>query len=231
MGAHRWEKAYKETILLSRTVSTRLLADSLAGLARPSAVLLTASATGFYGDRGDETLTEESPPGTGFRALVCREWEAAAQTAVQAGVRMVPLRFGIVLGRRGGLLPLLTRPARLGLGVRFGNGRQFMNWISLADAVAAVLWVLHDATLEGPVNVTAPDPVTNAQFACCLAETVKRPAIGYAPGWALELLAGRERARDVFLSSQRAVPAQLLARGFCFELPELSAALRSTIKE
>jgi hypothetical protein len=113
---------------------------------------------------------------------------------------------------------LLTRPARLGLGVRFGNGRQFMSWISLADAVAAVIWVLHDATLEGPVNVTAPDPVTNAEFACCLAETLKRPAIGYAPGWALELPAGRERAREVFLSSQRG-PCSTSRQRFLLRVP------------
>jgi uncharacterized protein (TIGR01777 family) len=231
VGAHRWTRAYKQTILQSRTVSTRLLADSLAVLAHPPAVLVTASATGIYGDRGDETLTEESAPGEGFRAMVCREWEAAARPAIQAGTRLVPLRFGIVLGHRGGLLPLLTRPARMNMGLRFGNGRQFISWILLDDAVAAVLRVLHDTTLEGPVNVTAPHPVTNAQFARCLAETLQRPAIGYAPGWALKLLTGPERAREVFLSSQRAVPRQLLERGFCFENPEISGALRTAIEE
>ena len=230
VGAHRWSPAFKQPILRSRTVSTSLLANSIAGLAHPPPILLTASAVGIYGDRGDEILTEEAMPGEGFRATVCRKWEAAVQRAALAGARVVPLPFGIVLGSQGGLLSLLTRPARMGLGVRFGNGRQFMSWISLADAVAAVLWVLHNPTLEGPVNVTAPHPVTNAEFARCLAETLKRPAVGHAPGWALKLLAGRERAQQVFLSSQRAVPRRILASGFQFESPEISAAMSATIE-
>lgn len=230
VGAHRWTSSYKQTILQSRTVSTRLLSEAIASAAHPPQALLIASAIGFYGDRGDEVLTEASAAGSGFRAQVCQAWEAAAQPAAAAGVPVVPLRFGIVLGGEGGMLPLLLRPARCGLRMQFGSGGQFVSWVSLADAVDALGWVLHQHDLEGPINVTAPLPVTNAEFARSLAQSLHRNGLGHIPGWALRAFAGSERANEVFLSSQRAVPTRLLDGGFSFGDLDLAGALQDVVE-
>jgi hypothetical protein len=229
IGVRPWTAGYKRTILRSRVQGTRLLARTLAGLARPPAVLVSASAIGWYGDRGDEVLDEASPAGEGFRALVCRRWEAQTEPAAAAGIRVVVTRFGIVLGAGGGLLPVLAAPARLGIGTRLGAGRHFVSWISLADAVGAVLFAVADAAVRGPVNVTAPEPVTNTAFAGALSRALGRPQIGWGPRWVVELLAGSERAREVLLSSQRVVPAKLLAAGFRFEHPGLEGALAAVL--
>jgi uncharacterized protein len=225
VGARPWTGAYKEAILRSRVEATRLLSGTLAGLGQPPPVLVSASAIGWYGDGADEVLTEDSPSGEGFRAAVCRQWEAETAPAAAAGLRVVHMRFGIVLGRSGGLLPVLLAAARLGVGTRLGDGRQFVSWISLEDAVGAIQQAMSDEGLRDAVNATSPNPVTNARFADALSRAVRRPQIGWAPVWALELLAGRERAREVLLSSQRVLPAKLLAAGFGFEHPELEEAL------
>lgn len=229
VGARPWTRSYKDLILRSRVEGTRLLARALAGLREPPAVLVSASAVGWYGDRGSEVLTEDSAGGEGFRAAVCRAWEAETELAAEAGVRVVTMRFGIVLGRGGGLLPFLLAPARLSIGTRLGDGGQFVSWISLEDAVRAILWAIADGSLRGPVNATAPEPVTNAELAVAVARAVRRPRIGWAPAWALDVLAGRERAREVLLSSQRALPAKLLAAGFTFEHPHVEAALGAAV--
>lgn len=229
VGSRPWTRAYKEAILRSRVEGTRLLAGTLAGLRQPPPVLVSASAVGWYGDRGDEVLIEESPAGEGFRAAVCRQWEAETGPAAAAGIRVVRMRFGIVLGSSGGLLPVLLAPARLGIGTRLGDGRQFVSWISLEDAVRAVQRAVSDEGLSGAVNATSPNLVTNAQFADALSRAVHRPQMGWAPRWALELLAGRERAREVLLSSQRVLPAKLLRAGFAFEHPEIDGALAAAV--
>jgi uncharacterized protein (TIGR01777 family) len=230
IGVRPWTRSYKEKILRSRVDGTRLISETLAGLDRPPKVLLSASAIGWYGDRGDEVLTEDSPPGTGFRAGVCREWEAATSAAEMAGIRVVRLRFGIVLGTGGGLLKVLMMPARLGLGTRLGSGRQFVSWISLADAVGAVMHLLAAGGASGPVNVTSPEPVTNREFAAALSRALGRPRIGWAPAWLLKLVAGKERANEVLLSSQRAVPQKLLESGYDFVDPEIGPTLRKCLK-
>jgi uncharacterized protein (TIGR01777 family) len=229
VGARPWTRAYKEMILRSRVESTRLLAEALVRCRERPSVLVSASAIGWYGDRGDEVLTEESPGGEGFRADVCRAWEAEALAAAEAGARVVVVRLGIVLGRSGGLLPVLLVPARLGIGTRLGDGAQFVSWVSLEDAVRAILRAIADRSLDGPVNVTAPEPVTDQELAAALSRAVRRPRIGWAPRWALEVLAGRERAGEVLLSSQRVLPAKLLAAGFTFEHPHLDMALAAAL--
>jgi uncharacterized protein len=229
IGARPWTGGFKQKILRSGVQGTRLLARTLAGLAGPPPVLASASAVGWYGDRGDEILDEGSAAGEGFRAFVCRQWEAATEPAAEAGIPTVMLRFGIVLGGEGGLLPVLAAPARLGLGTRLGDGRQFVSWVSIRDAVGAVVFAIGDPALRGPVNVTAPEPVTNAVFARALSAAVGRPRIGWGPRWAVELLAGPERAREVLLSSQRVLPANLLAAGFPFEYPALGGALAAAL--
>jgi uncharacterized protein len=225
IGVRPWTGSYKQKILRSRVDGTRLISETLAGLDRPPGVLLSASAIGWYGDRGDELLTERSGPGTGFRAEVCRHWEAATSAAETAGVRVVHLRFGIVLGPEGGLLPVLALPARLGLGTRMGRGRQFVSWIMPSDAAGAVVHLLGAEQVSGPVNVTSPQPVMNLELASSLAQALGRPKIGWAPAWFLRLVAGRERAEEVLLSSQRAVPAKLLESGYRFDYPDLLESL------
>ena len=230
VGARPWTRAYKKAILCSRVEGTRLLSGTLAGLRQPPPVLVSASAIGWYGDRADEVLTEDSPAGEGFRAAVCRQWEAETAPAAAAGLRVVHMRFGIVLGRTGGLLPVLLVPARLGIGARLGDGSQFVSWISLEDAVRAVQWAVSEEGLRGAVNATSPNPVTNARFAAALSRAVRRPQVGWAPRWALELLSGRERAREVLLSSQRVLPAKLLRAGFAFEHPAIDGALAAVLR-
>jgi len=229
VAAHRWTRAYKREIWASRVDSTRTLATALAGLRQPPRVLLGASATGVYGSRRDEILDERSGPGKGFLAELCREWEAAARPAAEAGIRVVNLRFGVVLGRGDGALGKMLPLFRLGLGGRLGSGRQWMSWVGLADAVAAVLFALDAAALEGPVNVTAPEPVTNAEFTRALGRAVHRPAILPAPAFALRLALG-EMADEALLASARAVPAKLTEAGFQFAQPTIDAALAAALE-
>ncbi len=226
IGDRRWSASRKREILRSRTEGTGLLATTLASLARPPATFVVGSATGFYGDGGDRELTEDSPAGTGFRAEVCVAWEAAARPAAEAGVRTVLLRSANVLTPDGGLLPFMLTPFKLGLGARFGDGRQWFPWITLDDEVAAIRAVLDDASLEGPVNAVAPEAVTNRTFTKALARTLHRPAPWWAPGPVLQVIAGSERAKEALLSSAKVVPAALAAAGFGFGDPLLEPALR-----
>jgi uncharacterized protein len=221
----RWTAAKKERIRRSRVEGTRLLAAALARLARPPKAFVCASAIGYYGDRGDEELSEESPAGTGFLAEVCRQWEEAARPAAEAGIRTVAMRLGVVFSPAGGALRTMLRPFRLGLGGRLGSGRQYLSWISLSDVVRAVEHVLETESLSGPVNVVAPEPVTNAELTRTLARVLRRPALFPAPAFALRLVLG-EMADAMLLSSVRVLPRRLVESGFRHEDPALEPALR-----
>ena len=220
----RWTAARKALIRESRVGSTRLLARTLARLTRRPRVLICASAVGYYGHRGDEILVEESVPGQGFLAEVCQEWEAAAEAARQAGIRVVHLRTGLVLAPAGGALATMLPVFRLGLGGRFGSGRQWMSWITLDDEVDAIAHALNRDTLQGPVNLVSPQPVTNREFTSTLARILRRPAVFAVPGAALRVVIGE--AAGELLGSQRAHPARLLGGGYTFRYPELDAGLR-----
>jgi len=228
VAAHRWTPEYKREIIDSRVNSTRALATALAGLRHPPKALLVASATGIYGNRGDELIDETSPLGTGFLAETCRQWEAAAKPAADAGIRVLYLRFGVVLGPDGALGRLL-RVFRFGLGGQLGNGRQYMSWISLPDALAAVLFLLESPDLSGPINVAAPNPVTNAQFTRALASQLHRPAFLTVPAFALRLALG-EMADEALLSGVRAYPAKLAKAGFKFSHASLIHALPAVLR-
>jgi uncharacterized protein (TIGR01777 family) len=223
--AGRWTAAKKERIRASRTGPTRLISEALAQLTRPPKVLVCASAVGIYGDRGDEILVEASAPGSGFLAEVGREWEAAAEPARVAGIRVVHLRFGIVLSPRGGALARMLPAFRLGLGGRVGSGRQFWSWIALDDAVGAIHHTLFTDSLSGPVNAVAPQAVTNGEFTRTLARVLGRPALLPAPACALRLALG-EMAEAALLASTRAEPRRLAETGYAFRFPQLEPALR-----
>jgi uncharacterized protein len=209
---------------------TTLLAETLASLERPPRVLASASAVGFYGDRGQEVLDEGSAPGSDFLAGVVREWEAAAEPAARAGIRVATLRFGVVLSRRGGALARMLPPFQLGGGGTLGSGRQWMSWISLHDTVMAIRFALAHEEVRGPVNVVAPDPVTNASFTEALGRALGRPTLVSVPEVALKLLFG-EMAEATLLASQRAVPQRLRAAGFEFRHPRVEGALRDVLDE
>jgi uncharacterized protein (TIGR01777 family) len=229
----RWTTGRKARIRSSRVASTRLLSETLAGLQRPPEVLVSASAVGIYGDRGDEVLTEESPPGDpgrDFLVSVTREWEKAAEPARVEGIRVVHPRFGVVLSPEGGALAKMLLPFRLGLGARLGSGRQWMSWISIDDAVQALQQALVDDSLQGPVNITAPEPLSNRDFTRTLARVLSRPALFTLPESALRLALG-EMAEGTILSSIRAVPARLLDEGFRFGQPNLESALRHVLHQ
>ncbi|HMD18700.1 MAG TPA: TIGR01777 family oxidoreductase [Alloacidobacterium sp.] len=229
IAARRWTAAYKKEIVESRVNTTKALCELLAGLKNPPQTLLCASATGIYGDRDDEILTEASAPGTGFLAETCAAWEAAAQPAKAAGIRVVHLRFGVALSPEGGALARMLPLFRLGLGGRLGSGRQWMDWISPSDIVSAVSHIIATPQLAGPVNMVAPTPVTNAEFTQILAKALHRPAIFPAPAFALRAAVG-EMADEAILASVRAIPAQLTQSGFQFQHPQLATALESMLK-
>jgi len=221
-----WTPSRKRLLRSSRIDTTRLLADRLAAARQDSrpATFVQAAAVGYYGDRGDELLTESSPPGTGFIADLCRDWESASDRAQDAGVRVVRLRTAPVLSSRGGLLPLLRRVFRLGLGGRLGSGRQWMPWSSLEDTVGVYVRALTDARLEGPINNVAPEPVTNEAFTRALARAVRRPAVLPVPALALRMLPGG-MGREALLASERVVPKALLDAGHVFEKATLETVL------
>jgi uncharacterized protein (TIGR01777 family) len=223
--AQRWTSARKQAIRESRVRGTGLLARTIAAMRRKPAVMLSGSAIGFYGDRGDEMLDEESAPGTDFLAGVVREWEAATRAAEEAGVRVVHLRSGLVLSAKGGALAKLLLPFRMGVGGPIGSGRQWMSWISLHDHLRAVEHVMDDTALSGPVNLVAPNPVTNAEFAHTLGRVLTRPALVPVPAMALELVYG-EMARATILTGQRVVPRALMRTGFAHAHPTLEQARR-----
>ncbi|MDH5315335.1 MAG: TIGR01777 family oxidoreductase [Gemmatimonadota bacterium] len=221
----RWTAERKRRIAASRLDGTRLLAGTLAGLERKPGVLISASAVGIYGDRGDEILTEVSGAGSGFLAELGVAWEAAAEPARQAGIRLVLPRLGIILTPDGGALERMLPPFRLGLGGPLGGGRQWMSWLTLDDAVGIIHRAMTDGAIEGALNAVAPEPVTNADFARTLGLALHRPAVIPVPALALQLAFG-ELAREALLASQRAVPAVLASHGFQFRDPSLLPALQ-----
>lgn len=228
IGDHRWTDDYKRELLDSRTLSTALLADTIARAANGPRVLLSGSAIGYYGPRGDETLDETSPAGTDFLADICRQWEHACQPARDAGLRVVNLRTGIVLSAKGGALKKMLPLFRLGAGGRFGSGRQWQSWISIDDEVGAILHLL-TSSLSGPVNLTAPAPVTNAEFARTLGKVLRRPSLLPVPRFAPALLLGGELADALLFTGQRVLPAALQADGYAFEHDTLHVALRAVL--
>ena len=225
-----WNKDKKARILNSRAGPTRLLAETLARLKRRPRVFISASAIGFYGDRGDQALDESSGPGSGFLADVCRQWEAAAHPAAEAGIRTVQLRLGLVLAPHGGALPQMLSVFQTGLAGPLGSGRQYVSWITLADAVRAIEFALVHDDLSGPVNAVAPQSVTNAEFTKTLAGVLGRPAILPVPAFALRLIFG-QRANELLLASSRVVPQRLTAAGFEFNHPQLRPALAELLDQ
>jgi uncharacterized protein (TIGR01777 family) len=226
VASGRWTGRRRDRLRQSRVLSTSSLCDALGRMSRPPAVLINASAVGFYGDRGEQILTEESPPGDDFLAVLSQEWERAANGPAVQGIRVAVLRFGMVLGLGGGALQRMLPAFRLGLGGRLGSGAQYVSWIELSDAVAAIHHIMEDEGLHGPVNLVAPHPVTNAEFARCLGSVLRRPVVLPAPAWALRLALGA-MADGLLLSSTRALPQRLLETGFSFAHERLDAALRS----
>jgi uncharacterized protein (TIGR01777 family) len=243
VAAQRWTSAYRREMIESRVDTTSVLARTLAGLKHPPRVLVTASAVGYYGDRGDQLLDETAAPGQGFFPDLCQAWEAASQPAAQAVIRVVHLRFGVVIGRDrqgkpGGALERMVPLFRLGLGGPLGSGGQWMSWISEEDAVRATLFALQNgvtqndtlknALLTGGVNAVSPNPVTNAEFTRALAQAVERPALLPAPAFALRLVFG-QMADEALLASTRAIPQRLLDSGFSFTHPHVSEALAAAL--
>jgi uncharacterized protein len=231
IGERRWSAEQKRRILDSRAKGTAVLTAAVASRERKPQVLVSASAIGYYGSRGDELLNEDSAPGDDFLADVCKTWERETRPAVDAGVRVVNVRTGIVLARRGGTLQRMLLPFRLGLGGKQGSGRQWMSWIALSDHVAAMRAAIEDARLSGPVNLTSPNPVTNADFAAALGHALKRPTVLPTPMSALKLRYGEELIDSLLLASQRVLPSRLEAIAFPFEYPVLVPALEAMLRE
>ncbi len=225
----RWTAEKKRAIRESRVEGTRNLVSALTKMARPPQTLVSASAIGYYGDRGTGALTEDSPGGIDFLAQVAREWETAAETASQAGIRTVELRFGVVLSAQGGALGKMLVPFRMGAGGRVGSGRQVWSWVAMDDVVGAILHVLETRSLRGPVNVVSPQPSSNAEFTRTLAAVLHRPAFFPMPEIAVKALFG-EMGTTLLLSSQRVVPAKLEGTGYRFQFPELKSALEHLLR-
>lgn len=225
IAAGRWTDDQKRKIRDSRVNGTHLLSEALAKLTKRPKVFVCASATGIYGDRGDEILDDQSESGGGFLAGVCREWEQATGPAVQAGVRTVNLRFGPILAREGGMLAKLLTPFKMGMGGKVGSGKQYISWVSIDDAVGAVKVALNDESIRGPLNVVSPNPVTNEIFTKALGHVLSRPTALAMPAFAARLAFG-EMADEMLLVSQRVIPKRLVQAGYEFQQPELEGALR-----
>lgn len=223
----RWNEYKKAKILESRVKSTTLLAETLAALWQKPEVFVSASAVGYYGARGDEVLTEESEPGEGFLADVCKAWESAALPARLVGIRVVHPRIGFVLAPEGGGLERMRLPFKLGIGGRIGPGKQYVSWVSVVDVVAGLRWALADASMSGPMNIVAPEPVTNAELTAALAKALRRPAVLPVPSLAMKVLLG-EMAEELILNGQRVVPAKLERAGFEFRHRTVGEALAYT---
>ncbi len=221
----RWTPAKKGRIRDSRLVPTRFLSEVLAGLHSPPAVMVSASAIGFYGDRGRERLDEWSDPGAGFLSGVCQEWEGATETAVRGGIRVAILRIGVVLSREGGALKQMIPVFKLGVGGRIGSGDQYWSWIAMDDVVGAIHHAITTDSLRGPVNTVAPAAVTNRDFTRALGRALSRPTLFPLPAFAARLALG-EMANDLLLASARVEPVKLKESGYTFQFPELDAALR-----
>lgn len=228
IGDHRWTEAYKRLVLESRVQGTGLIAATMAQLDPKPSVLLSGSAVGFYGDRGDEVLTEESPPGAGFLPEVVQAWEAAAGVAAEAGIRTAFLRSAVVLTPEGGALKKQLPLFRFGVGGRMGNGRQWLPWIAIDDEVGAIAHLLA-ADVAGPVNLTAPGPVTNAEFAETLGAVLGRPTFLPIPKFGPRLVLGKELADNLLFWSTRVVPRKLEASGYELRFPSLEPALRAML--
>lgn len=229
VASGRWTEARKAQIRDSRVRGTELLAGALAELSPKPRVLVSASAIGYYGARGDEPVDERGAPGEGFLASVCREWEAATAAAEQAGVRVVHARIGVVLAAEGGALAKMKLPFSLGLGGRIGDGRQYMSWITLTDVVSALIFALEHDEIEGPVNLVSPNPVTNAELTAALGRALRRPTVLPVPKFALRLGAGAEMANEMLIGGSRVIPAVLQSRGFEWADPEVEPALESLL--
>ena len=221
----RWSEARKKALRDSRVVGTRALVDGLRGLKNRPRVLISASGTGYYGDRGDQILTETTEAGSGFVAELARDWEAEALKAAAFGIRVVALRNGVVLSKQGGMLSRLLPPFRLGLGGRVGTGRQWLPWIHLEDEVALIRHAIAQDAVSGALNAVAPEPVTNAEFARVLGEALGRPAVLRMPIAAFRLVLSSNMVDEVLLASQRVMPVRTLGSGFQFRHPLLRAAL------
>jgi uncharacterized protein len=231
VGDHRWSASYKETLRTSRTDGTATLAGALASLSDPPTVLLSGSAVGYYGVRGNEDLTEEARAGRGFLADLCVQWEGATASAAEAGIRVVHLRTGVVLSAAGGALKKQLLPFRLGLGARLGPGTQQLSWITRRDVVAALIFLLARADVSGPVNVTTPAPVSNAEFTRALGRSLHRPAVLAVPTVALQAAVGKEMTAEFLLASQRALPRRLAAAGFEWADTEIGPALVTALAD
>jgi uncharacterized protein len=221
----RWNEEKKRKIRKSRIEGTRHLTEAITSLNSPPRLFICASASGYYGDRGTEILVEETPAGQGFLPDVCREWEAATDPAATKGIRVVNLRFGIILSQNGGALPKMLSPFRLGVGGRIGSGKQYWSWIDLEDVVGVIESVIQNETLQGPVNTSTPNPVTNAEFTQILARVLKRPAFFPVPAFAARAAFG-EMADALLLCSARMQPSKLIASGYTFAYPDLESSLR-----
>jgi uncharacterized protein (TIGR01777 family) len=226
----RWTDEKKLKIRNSRVAGTAALAEALAQAKAKPQAFVCSSAIGYYGDRGDEVLNEESAPGTGFLPDVCREWESATKAAADAGIRTVQMRTGVVLSPKGGALGKMLTPFKMGAGGRIGNGRQWMSWIDVQDMVGAIHHILKSDLLQGPVNMVAPKPVTNQEFTKTLASVLSRPAIFPMPAFVVKLAFG-EMGETVLLGSQRVEPSQLVASGYPFRFSDLRASLENILKK
>ena len=229
IGSGRWTAEKKQKIRDSRVKGTELLSGSLARLSRPPATFVCASAIGYYGNRGDEVLTEQSEPGNDFLAEVCVEWEKATASAAEKGIRTVTARFGIILAADGGALAKMLLPFRMGIGGRIGSGKQWMSWIALDDVVQGIRFALATETVRGPVNFVAPGPVTNSEFTKTLGRILSRPTFFPIPAFGVRLAFG-EMADALLLSSQRVQPRQLLDSGYSFNFRQLEGALRHALQ-
>jgi uncharacterized protein len=229
IASGRWDDEKKRKIRESRVKGTKLLGDALANLGRPPKTLISASAIGYYGNRGDELLTEKSSPGDDFLAGVCVEWETATAHATEKGIRVANMRFGIILDSEGGALAKMLTPFRMGVGGRVGSGEQWMSWIALDDVVSAIEHLLANESLKGPVNFVAPNPVRNAEFTRTLGKALSRPTIFPIPAFGVRLAFG-EMADALLLSSARVEPSLLKESGFQFSYPTLEGALRHVLK-
>ncbi|QNN22875.1 TIGR01777 family protein [Planctomycetales bacterium ZRK34] len=227
--AGRWTSDKKQRIRDTRVRGTKILVDAIKHVPNGPKVLISASAVGYYGDRGDQTLTEDDGPGEGFLADVCKDWEAEALAAEEAGVRVVILRFGMVLSPDGGALEKMLPAFNFGIGGKIGSGKQHVGWVHLSDAARAVEFALNTPSIKGPVNVVAPEPVTNAEFTKALGKTLDRSTWMAMPGFAAKLVLG-EMAKEVLLASAKVTPSKLTQAGFTFKYPEITTALDAAMQ-
>lgn len=228
--AKRWSESNKQKIKASRVKTTKLISETAARLSNPPKLIINASAIGFYGDKGDQLLSESSPSGSGFLAEVVRDWEAALDPARKAKIRVVPVRFGMILSPKGGALAQMLWPFKLGLGGRIGSGKQYMSWIALEDVIGAIYHVMNTEKINAPVNVVSPNPVRNMTFTKILGKVLHRPTLFPVPEFAVKFLLG-EMGEELLLSSDNVMPKKLQESGYPFLYPQLEDALINQLKE